>query len=143
MIGAMEDPDPLRAFAAAHQRGERLTGPITRVADDIGLFVQVDVGLWGIVHLKDIDRQDSGEHAIKRYAVGQVIEATILSIDVEQQRVSLGIKQLDGSDPGDAPLPVKPGPPWPNPPRRFAARRELPVCDENASDSVTSPGPRS
>ena len=117
----MVSDDPWRLFARSHQRGDRLTSVITRRIDDLGLFVDLTGGIFGIVHLADIDWELPGELAITRYAVGDRVETLILSIDPERQRVSLGIKQLsqgpDQRPPGEAPAPETPGPVTPPPPQ--------------------------
>lgn len=106
-------------FAVTHARGERLRAPITRIVSDIGLFVQLEGGIWGIVHLNDLAWGSKGDPEIQRYSPGDEIETVILSINVELQRVSLGIKQLhqpdaSGRPPAD-PLPTRPTPQAPKP----------------------------
>ncbi|MEQ8483122.1 MAG: S1 RNA-binding domain-containing protein [Pseudomonadales bacterium] len=81
-------------FAEMHQPDERVSGPVTRTAD-FGIFVGLEGGIEGLVHLGDISWSEPGKVAIKRFARGDVVEVVILSIDVELQRVSLGIKQVD------------------------------------------------
>ena len=73
--------------------GNLVKGQIQNIAD-FGIFVQVDEGLDGLVHLSDIDWKVDGNIAIKEYKVGQEIEAKILDFDIEKERISLGIKQL-------------------------------------------------
>jgi small subunit ribosomal protein S1 len=120
MLASMSFTDPWEAFALSHQRDERLTAPVRQRVDDLGLFVDLEGGIYGIVHLRDIDWETPGEQAIQRYAVGDRIEAVILSIDVERQRISLGIKQLSQDPrrrpPGDELAPIEPRPKSPNPP---------------------------
>ncbi len=127
----MNHPDPWETFGAKHHRGERITSSISRIVPDIGLFINLDGEVFGIVHLGDLDWATSGEMAISRYKLDQSIEAVILSIDPERQRVSLGIKQLGGSDPrqdrhGDSPTPVPMRPNRPKQPSsQSAANRRM------------------
>ena len=71
---------------------------------DFGIFVQVDEGLDGLVHLSDIDWKVPGDIAIKNYSVGQEIEAQILDFEIDKERISLGIKQLNEDPIGDIDL---------------------------------------
>lgn len=89
----MKPLDPWEAYSFGHQRGERIKTTIASLVD-FGILVELEDGIKGIVHLGDIDWVESGEIAIKRYTVGDFIEATILSIDVERQRISLSIKHI-------------------------------------------------
>ena len=115
----MISKDPWQVFALNHQRGERLTARVSRRVDDLGLFVDLEGEIYGIVHLGDIDWITPGEQAIQRYAEGDRVETIILSIDTQRQRISLGIKQLNpdsrGRPPGAAPEPVGPRPVSPTP----------------------------
>ncbi len=88
----MDRPDPWEAFSREHRQDERFTATITKIVD-FGIFVGLEGGIDGLVHISDISWSKPGETAIKRYAVGDHIEVSILSIDVDMQRISLGIKQ--------------------------------------------------
>ncbi|MES2211549.1 MAG: S1 RNA-binding domain-containing protein, partial [Pseudomonadota bacterium] len=88
---------PWQAFAAKHNKGERIVGKIKSITD-FGLFVGLEGGIDGLVHLSDISWSLSSEEAVRLYSKGQEIEAVVLAVDPERERISLGIKQLD-SDP--------------------------------------------
>jgi small subunit ribosomal protein S1 len=110
----MSYSDPWKEFANNHQRGERLIGIISNVVIDIGLFVSLEDGIDGIVHLNDLDWTIANEDSLSRYFVGDQVEVVILSIRPDLKRITLGIKQLgpdprpnEGDDP-PAPLPVSP-----------------------------------
>ena len=85
--------NPWENFAQKNPAGTLVKGLIQNITD-FGIFVQVDKGLDGLVHLSDIDWKVEGNIAIKEYKVGQEIEAKILDFDIEKERISLGIKQL-------------------------------------------------
>ena len=93
--------DPWHEFADRHRRGDRIRATIEAVTD-FGLFVSLDGGVVGLVHVSDLDWVDSGHVAIKRYSIGDVIDTVILAVDPERQRISLGIKQCV-PNPGSAP----------------------------------------
>src|SRR6201990_2760683 len=91
--------NPWNAFTATHPIGSAIEGEIKSITE-FGLFVGVDAEIDGMVHLSDLSWSEPGEEAIKKYEKGQVVQAKVLDIDVEKERVSLGIKQLE-SDPID------------------------------------------
>jgi small subunit ribosomal protein S1 len=86
--------NPWDEFAATQNRGDRVVGKIKSITD-FGIFVGLDGGIDGLVHLSDISWQDAGEEAIRRFRKGDEIEAVVLSVDPERERISLGIKQLE------------------------------------------------
>src|SRR5690606_4518364 len=94
--------NPWEAFVEAHPIGSTVEGEVKN-ATEFGLFLGLDNDIDGMVHLSDIDWNASGEEAIQRYRNGEMVKAKVLDVDVEKERVSLGIKQL-GGDPldGDA-----------------------------------------
>ena len=94
--------NPWDAFLAAHPVGSTVEGEVKN-ATEFGLFLGLDNDIDGMVHLSDIDWNAPGEEAIQRYRKGEMVKAKVLDVDVEKERVSLGIKQL-GGDPleGDA-----------------------------------------
>jgi small subunit ribosomal protein S1 len=94
--------NPWEAFVAAHPIGSTVEGEVKNTTE-FGLFVGLDNDIDGMVHLSDIDWNASGEEAVARYKKGDVVKARVLDVDVEKERISLGIKQLSG-DPmtGDA-----------------------------------------
>lgn len=88
-------PNPWGEFAQAHQKGEVISGKIKSITD-FGVFVGLEGGIDGLVHVSDISWQKPGEVAIRDFKKGQEITAVILSIDAERERIALGIKQLEG-----------------------------------------------
>lgn len=87
--------NPWHEFAEATKRGDRVKGPIKSITD-FGVFVGLAAGIDGLVHLSDLSWNEAGEQAVRNYKKGQEVEAVVLAIDVERERISLGIKQLDG-----------------------------------------------
>ncbi|ODC03637.1 30S ribosomal protein S1 [Terasakiispira papahanaumokuakeensis] len=90
-------PNPWEEFSAGYNKGDRVSGAIKSITD-FGLFVGLNGGIDGLVHLSDISWSEAGEEAVRRYKKGEEVETVILSIDPERERISLGIKQLE-SDP--------------------------------------------
>ncbi len=89
--------NPWQEFAQNTKRGDRVKGPIKSITD-FGVFVGLAAGIDGLVHLSDLSWNEPGETAVRNYKKGQEVEAIVLGVDVERERISLGIKQLD-SDP--------------------------------------------
>jgi small subunit ribosomal protein S1 len=89
--------NPWEEFAGNVKRGDKVNGPIKSITD-FGVFVGLAQGIDGLVHLSDLSWNETGEAAVRNYKKGQEVEAIVLGIDVERERISLGIKQLD-SDP--------------------------------------------
>ena len=87
--------NPWEEFSSAQQKGDKLTGAIKSITD-FGVFIGLPGGIDGLVHLSDISWNEPGEEAVKKYKKGDEVEATVLAIDVEKERISLGIKQLSG-----------------------------------------------
>ena len=90
-------PNPWDDFAQNFNRGDKVKGPVKSITD-FGVFVGLAAGIDGLVHLSDLSWNEPGESAVRNYKKGQEVEAIVLAIDVERERISLGIKQLD-SDP--------------------------------------------
>src|SRR5213592_1685357 len=88
-------PNPWDEFAMNHKKGDRVSGQIKSITD-FGVFVGLPGGIDGLVHLSDLSWTLPGEAAVRDYKKGQDVEAVVLAIDVERERISLGIKQLDG-----------------------------------------------
>ena len=88
-------PNPWEDFAREFKKGDRVKGQVKSITD-FGVFVGLTGGIDGLVHLSDLSWSDTGEEAIKRFKKGEEVEAVVLSIDVERERISLGIKQLEG-----------------------------------------------
>jgi small subunit ribosomal protein S1 len=89
--------NPWEEFSTTVQRGDRVKGPVKSITD-FGVFVGLAAGIDGLVHLSDLSWNETGEVAVRNYKKGQEVEAIVLAVDVERERISLGIKQLD-SDP--------------------------------------------
>jgi small subunit ribosomal protein S1 len=87
-------PNPWEEFAGNVKRGDRVKGPIKSITD-FGVFVGLAQGIDGLVHLSDLSWNEPGETAVRNYKKGQEVEAIVLGIDIERERISLGIKQLD------------------------------------------------
>jgi len=90
-------PNPWEEFAQNARRGDKVKGPIKSITD-FGVFIGLASGIDGLVHLSDLSWNETGEAAVRNFKKGQEIEAVVLAVDVERERISLGIKQLD-SDP--------------------------------------------
>jgi small subunit ribosomal protein S1 len=86
--------NPWETFAATHNKGDKVTGGIKSITD-FGIFIGLDGGIDGLVHLSDISWQDTGEDAVRNFRKGEDVEAVVLAVDPERERISLGIKQLD------------------------------------------------
>lgn len=87
-------PNPWQEFDEKHDKNDRVKGAIKSITD-FGLFIGLDGGIDGLVHLSDLSWNLAGEEAIRNYKKGEEVEAVILSINAELERISLGIKQLD------------------------------------------------
>jgi len=88
-------PNPWEDFAREYKKGDRVKGQIKSITD-FGVFVGLPGGIDGLVHLSDLSWSRAGEEAVKSFKKGEEVEAVVLSIDVERERISLGIKQLEG-----------------------------------------------
>ena len=86
--------NPWEEFAATHNKGDKVVGNIKSITD-FGIFVGLDGGIDGLVHLSDISWNVAGEDAVRNYKKGEDIEAVVLSVDPERERISLGIKQME------------------------------------------------
>ena len=87
--------NPWDEFEANFKKGDKVKGAIRSITD-FGVFVGMDGGIDGLVHMSDLSWNEAPEAALRNYKKGQEVEAVILSIDVEKERISLGIKQLEG-----------------------------------------------
>ena len=92
--------NPWESFLGSHPKGSEVEGPIRNITE-FGLFVGLDGGVDGMVHLSDLDWTRSGDEVIKDYKKGDTVKAIVLDVDSQKERISLGIKQLSG-DPIDA-----------------------------------------
>ncbi len=89
--------NPWEEFGTKFNKGDKISGKIKSITD-FGIFIGLDGGIDGLVHLSDISWNDNGEDAVRNYKKGDELETVILSIDPERERISLGVKQLE-SDP--------------------------------------------
>ena len=87
-------PNPWDEFSASRDKGDKVSGKIKSITD-FGIFVGLDGDIDGLVHMSDISWDVTGEEAIRNYKKGDTIEAVVLSIDPERERISLGIKQME------------------------------------------------
>ena len=87
--------NPWEEFAANFNKGDKLTGAVKSITD-FGIFVGLPGNIDGLVHLSDLSWSESGEEAVRKYKKGEEVETVVLAIDVEKERISLGIKQLEG-----------------------------------------------
>ena len=87
--------NPWEEFAANHNKGDKISGAVKSITD-FGVFVGLPGGIDGLVHLSDLSWTEAGEEAVRKYKKGEEVEAVVLAIDVDKERISLGIKQLEG-----------------------------------------------
>jgi len=87
-------PNPWEEFSATHNKGDKVAGQIKSITD-FGIFVGLDGGIDGLLHLTDLSWNIPGEEAVRNYKKGDEVEAVVLAIDPERERISLGIKQLE------------------------------------------------
>jgi len=87
-------PNPWEAFAALHNKGDKVSGTIKSITD-FGIFIGLEGDIDGLVHLSDISWMTPGEEGIRNFRKGEEVEAVVLAVDPERERISLGIKQLD------------------------------------------------
>lgn len=87
--------NPWQTFSETHAKGQKVTGKIRSITD-FGIFIGLDGEIDGLVHLSDISWTVPGEEAVKQFKKGQELETVILAIDPERERISLGLKQLEG-----------------------------------------------
>jgi small subunit ribosomal protein S1 len=86
--------NPWETFAKSHEKGDKVSGKIKSITD-FGIFIGLDGGIDGLVHLSDISWQKAGEEAVREYKKGDEISAVVLQVDPERERISLGVKQID------------------------------------------------
>lgn len=88
-------PNPWEEFAETHKKGDKVNGAIKSITD-FGVFIGLPGNIDGLVHLSDLSWTEAGETAVHNFKKGDELEAVVLAIDVERERVSLGVKQLEG-----------------------------------------------
>ncbi len=86
--------NPWELFAATHNKGDRVSGQIKSITD-FGIFVGLEGGIDGLVHLSDLSWDDAGEEAVRNFKKGDEVEAVVLSVDADRERISLGVKQME------------------------------------------------
>jgi small subunit ribosomal protein S1 len=86
--------NPWQQFAETHAKGDRVSGKIKSITD-FGIFIGLDGGIDGLVHLSDISWNVTGEDAVREFKKGDEIEAVVLQVDPERERISLGVKQIE------------------------------------------------
>jgi small subunit ribosomal protein S1 len=99
--------NPWDSFLTAHPKGSIVEGPVRNITE-FGLFIGLDNGIDGMIHLSDLDWQKPGDEVIKDYKKGDPVKAVVLDVDGAKERISLGVKQLAG-DPADAMAKYKKG----------------------------------
>lgn len=87
-------PNPWEAFAAMYNKGDKVSGTIKSITD-FGIFIGLEGDIDGLVHLSDISWMSAGEESIRNFRKGEELEAVVLAVDPERERISLGLKQLD------------------------------------------------
>ncbi len=87
-------PNPWEAFAALNNKGDKVSGQIKSITD-FGIFIGLDGGIDGLVHLSDISWNSTGEDVARNYKKGDTLEAVVLAVDPERERISLGVKQME------------------------------------------------
>jgi small subunit ribosomal protein S1 len=88
-------PNPWDDFAVTHKKGDKVSGQIKSITD-FGIFIGLPGGIDGLVHLSDLSWNMPGEEAVRNYKKGDEVEAVVLAIDSDKERISMGIKQMDG-----------------------------------------------
>jgi small subunit ribosomal protein S1 len=86
-------PNPWEEFAQNHQKGDKVHGAIKSITD-FGIFIGLDGGIDGLVHLSDLEWNDDGQNAVRKYQKGMELDAVVLAIDGARERISLGVKQV-------------------------------------------------
>ena len=86
--------NPWETFAAIHKKGDKVSGQIKSITD-FGIFIGLDGGIDGLIHLSDISWNSTGEDIARNYKKGDTLEAVVLAVDPERERISLGVKQLE------------------------------------------------
>ena len=87
--------NPWDSFAATHKKGDKVTGRIKSITD-FGVFIGLDGNIDGLIHLSDLSWNEDGEEVIRNYSKGDELEAVVLAVDSDRERISLGVKQVSG-----------------------------------------------
>ena len=86
--------NPWETFAATHKKGDKVSGQIKSITD-FGIFIGLDGGIDGLIHLSDISWNTTGEDIVRNFKKGDTVDAVVLAVDPERERISLGVKQLE------------------------------------------------
>src|SRR5690349_22458947 len=86
--------NPWETVAANHTKGDKVSGQIKSITD-FGIFIGLDGGIDGLVHLSDLSWNTTGEDVVRNFKKGDTLEAVVLAVDPERERISLGVKQLE------------------------------------------------
>ncbi len=87
--------NPWDSFAATHQKGDKVVGKIKSITD-FGVFIGLDGNIDGLIHLSDLSWEEDGDSVIRNYSKGDELEAVVLAVDPDRERISLGVKQMSG-----------------------------------------------
>ncbi len=87
--------NPWESFAATHKKGDKVTGKIKSITD-FGVFIGLEGNIDGLIHLSDLSWNEEGEDVIRNYSKGDELEAVVLAVDPDRERISLGVKQVEG-----------------------------------------------
>jgi small subunit ribosomal protein S1 len=128
--------NPWDDFAASHKKGDKVSGQIKSITD-FGVFIGLPGGIDGLVHLSDLSWTQTGEEAIRNFKKGDELEAVVLSIDVEKERISLGVKQLTEDPSGGSASEEKSEA---KPKKSAKAKEAAPAADDSASAGTTNLG---
>ena len=130
--------NPWDDFAASHKKGDKVSGQIKSITD-FGVFIGLSGGIDGLVHLSDLSWTQTGEEAIRNFKKGDELEALVLSIDVEKERISLGVKQLTADPTGGASTSEETAEAKPKK-KAAKAKDAAPAADDSASAGTTNLG---
>ncbi|MEN9724506.1 MAG: ribosomal protein [Pseudomonadota bacterium] len=130
--------NPWDDFAASHKKGDKVSGQIKSITD-FGVFIGLPGGIDGLVHLSDLSWTQTGEEAIRNFKKGDELEALVLSIDVEKERISLGVKQLTADPTGGASTSEETAEAKPKK-KAAKAKDAAPAADDSASAGTTNLG---
>jgi len=130
--------NPWDDFAASHKKGDKVSGQIKSITD-FGVFIGLSGGIDGLVHLSDLSWTQTGEEAIRNFKKGDELEALVLSIDVEKERISLGVKQLTADPTGGTSASEESTEAKPKK-KTAKAKDAAPAADDSASAGTTNLG---
>jgi small subunit ribosomal protein S1 len=130
--------NPWDDFAASHKKGDKVSGQIKSITD-FGVFIGLPGGIDGLVHLSDLSWTQTGEEAIRNFKKSDELEALVLSIDVEKERISLGVKQLTADPTGGASTSEETTEAKPKK-KAAKAKDAAPAADDSASAGTTNLG---